>query len=206
MATGVAKRAWPDSAPEADAGATPNAHAADAAALAAMRARVRGTQINEKTLLATDYLNHFNEINMILESLPDCPEMVEDARLWAPKSYPDHFEGTGFSYGPLAAAAYRVSPPEYREPLDLIVHQLDRLILGAVAQADRAIASGDAKELLAVRNLARKAQKWTARASGFIHGTGEALTQDEIEQGALPILTQEEIDRMLAMPGNPPMD
>lgn len=153
----------------------------ESAVLADMRARIRGTQINEKTLLATDFLNHFNEINMILETLPDCPDMLEDAKAWVPRSYCDHFQQIGLSYGPLAAAAYAVAPAEFREPLDLIVRQLDRLILEAVAAADRAVASGDEKGLLAVRDLARKAQKWTARASGFIHGTAPALTQEEID-------------------------
>jgi hypothetical protein len=32
----------------------------------AMRARVRDTNISETTLLATDYLNHFNEVVMML--------------------------------------------------------------------------------------------------------------------------------------------
>ena len=53
--------------------------------------RVRGTNISEQTLLATDYLNHFNEIVMLLEMLADIPECFEDAKAWAPKSYPDHF-------------------------------------------------------------------------------------------------------------------
>jgi hypothetical protein len=167
-------KARPASEPEAET-------AAERAAIAAMRQRIQGTQINEKTLLATDYLNHFNEINMILESLPDCPDMIEDARAWAPKSYPDHFREAGLSYGALAIAAYQLSPPAFRKPLDLIIRRLDRLILEAVAEADRAVAAGEPGRLLAVRDLARKAQAWTARASGFIHGTAPALTQEEID-------------------------
>jgi hypothetical protein len=166
--------------PRADSAAEAET-AAERAAIAAMRQRVRGTQINEKTLLATDYLNHFNEINMILESLPDCPDMLEDAKAWAPKSYSDHFHEAGLSYGGLAVAAYQLAPPAFRKPLDLIVRRLDRFILEAVAEADRAIAAGDPARLLAVRDLARKAQAWTARASGFIHGTAPALTQEEID-------------------------
>jgi len=37
-------------------------------------ARVAGKNINEKTLLATDYLNHFNEIIMLIELVPDLVE------------------------------------------------------------------------------------------------------------------------------------
>src|SRR3546814_1723486 len=38
------------------------------------RLLVRGKNINQNTLLATDYLNHFNEIIMLLEMLPSMPE------------------------------------------------------------------------------------------------------------------------------------
>lgn len=182
MASHPASSARPAAPADAETDRLPESEsAADSAATAEMRARIRGTQINEKTLLATDYLNHFNEINMILESLPDCPDMLEDAKAWAPKSYPDHFLEAGLSYGALAAAAYRVAPPAFRKPLDLIVRRLDKLILEAVAEAARAVAADDAPGLLAVRDMARKAQGWAARASGFIHGTAPALTQDEID-------------------------
>ncbi len=43
----------------------------------AFQHKVRGTNINEQTLLATDYLNHFNEIAMMLEMIPDMPEFLE---------------------------------------------------------------------------------------------------------------------------------
>jgi hypothetical protein len=46
----------------------------------AYQEKVRDTNINEQTLLATDYLNHFNEIVMLLEMVPDMPEMLEDAK------------------------------------------------------------------------------------------------------------------------------
>ena len=40
--------------------------------------RLQGTNINVNTLLATDYLNHFNEVIMLIEMLPDMPDMLED--------------------------------------------------------------------------------------------------------------------------------
>ena len=36
-------------------------------------ARAKGTNVNDRTLLATDYLNHVNEIIMLLELVPDAP-------------------------------------------------------------------------------------------------------------------------------------
>ena len=42
--------------------------------------KVEGTNISSTTLLATDYLNHFNEIVMLLEMVPDMPDMIEDCK------------------------------------------------------------------------------------------------------------------------------
>jgi hypothetical protein len=52
--------------------------------------------INPVSLLATDYLNHFNEAVMLLELIPDMPDMLEDAKRWAPKPYKQHFRDSGF--------------------------------------------------------------------------------------------------------------
>ena len=76
----------------------------------AMRDRVRGTNINEQTLLATDYLNHFNEIVMTMEMVPDMPKFLEEAKAWQPKTYQDHFRDSGFTDKDLVIEAYRHAP------------------------------------------------------------------------------------------------
>ena len=60
-------------------------------------AQVKGKNINEQTLLATDYLNHFNEIVMLIEMVPDMPECLDDILEWTPKSYTQHFEDSSFT-------------------------------------------------------------------------------------------------------------
>ncbi len=49
--------------------------------------RLRAANINPRTGLATDYLNHFNEAIMLLEMVPDIPECAEDFLGWQPLSY-----------------------------------------------------------------------------------------------------------------------
>ena len=51
-----------------------------------MRTRIAGANINEQSLLATDYLNHLNEVAMILKMLPDMLDFVEDVKSWSIKS------------------------------------------------------------------------------------------------------------------------
>lgn len=89
----------------------------DSAVYEAFRARVADANINTQTLLATDYLNHFNEIIMLLEMVPDMPDMLEECRAWEPKSYQDHFRESSFSDKQLAIEALRPSyPPASANP------------------------------------------------------------------------------------------
>ena len=52
--------------------------------------RAQGTNVNERTLLATDYLNHVNEIVMLVEIIPDAPECLDDCKAWQPMTYQEH--------------------------------------------------------------------------------------------------------------------
>ena len=58
--------------------------------------RLRAANINPVTGLATDYLNHYNEIAMMIATLGDMPEMREPVLEWRPIGYATHFRQTGF--------------------------------------------------------------------------------------------------------------
>ena len=60
------------------------------------RRSLRAANINPRTGLATDYLNHFNEAVMLLEMIPDMPECAEDFLGWQPLSYRRAFHGVQF--------------------------------------------------------------------------------------------------------------
>ncbi|WP_342359128.1 hypothetical protein [Terrarubrum flagellatum] len=51
--------------------------------------------ISDPPSLTTDYLNHFGELVMLLEMLPDMPEAIDDARGWAPRTYLQHVDRVG---------------------------------------------------------------------------------------------------------------
>ena len=102
--------------------------APDNPGLADLRTRLAGTNINEKTLLATDYLNHFNELVMVLDLIPDMPDCLQDAREWVPKNYEEHFADSQFSDATLAIEAYAIAPPEYKVPFETTVERLNRYI------------------------------------------------------------------------------
>ena len=73
--------------------------------------RLAAANINPHTGLATDYLNHFNEVVMMLEMLPAMPDCAEDVLAWQPLSYEDHFEASCFKEKGLAIEAFHAAPP-----------------------------------------------------------------------------------------------
>lgn len=93
---------------------------------------VEGKNINRASLLATDYLNHFNEVVMLLEMAPDMPEILEDAREWQPASYCEHFARSTFSDRNLAIWAYENAPLEVITPFEQLVLRVNREIHGAI--------------------------------------------------------------------------
>ena len=59
-------------------------------------AELVAANINPRTGLATDYLNHFNEAIMLLDMIPDVPECADDFLEWQPLSYREHFAASNF--------------------------------------------------------------------------------------------------------------
>ena len=113
----------------------------------AMRRRLAGSNVSQKTFLATDYLNHFNEAVMLLELIPDMPDMLGDAKRWAPKPYKQHFRDSGFMAKDLVCAAYDRSPECFRVPFDLTVRAINRRILSAIADIETTLAMTSAAQL-----------------------------------------------------------
>lgn len=96
-----------------------------AAMLGHFRSHVPGTNINESTLIASDYLNHFHELVMLLEAISSEPESFSDDLLsWRPLTYEEHFSGSGFRDKNLAIAAYRRAPAKIRARFDEAVARL----------------------------------------------------------------------------------
>lgn len=144
--------------------------------------------INPSTGLATDYLNHFNEVVMLMEMLPDMPDCAEDVLDWQPLDYCGHFRQSAFKDKDLAILAYEAAPRPVRAHLETLILQID----GAVIDAqDRLRAGSDAAACQAVATLATEEIKpLIAAASGTIHGRaeGEDDFADETAQADIDAL------------------
>lgn len=145
-------------------------------------ARAKGTNVNDRTLLATDYLNHVNEIIMLLELVPDAPECLEDCRAWQPISYTEHFEASSIADRDLAIEAYAFSPPEFRGNLDRLIAEMHRVIAGALASVEAATAQGDEERIRWIIEMTVKTLKiMVDHASATIHGDVQVMDQAAID-------------------------
>jgi hypothetical protein len=152
-----------------------------------LRPQLAGTPIHPKSLLATDYLNHFNEPAMLLDILADCPESLEDLAAWKPRSYADHFRASGLSYAELAVEAYRLAPKQFRVGFELVVAEMNALMSFALAHAQEAVETGDPAAFARVAADSERLQALVAEAGGIIQGEPSA----RITQGAIDALLKQ---------------
>ena len=138
----------------------------------ARAAALKAANINPRTGLATDYLNHFNEAVMLLEMIPDMPECSEDFLAWCPLSYCEHFMASNFKARDLAISAYEAADPEIRTEFEQITDTMTS-ILSAVGAAMR-----EANKDTTRAKLAEQAIGWlkplVSAAGGVINGGFEA--------------------------------
>lgn len=156
----------------------------------AWQAKVAGTLINPDTLLATDYMNHFNEVVMLIEMLPDMPDMLPDCLAWQSKSYAEHFEACKLDYGPLAVEAYDAVPPAIKSRFELTVAQLNAVIGLTIKRASAAIASNATHDTrFAVDAGIATLRKLSETLGGIINGSQQTMHQTHIDAmmaGAAP--------------------
>jgi hypothetical protein len=138
----------------------------------AWMAKLRAANINPRTGLATDYLNHFNEAIMLLEMVPDIPECSEDFLAWYPLSYAEHFTLSNFRARDLAIEAYELAADtKVRAEFDNITSTMTS-ILTAVGEAMRQVQQDKTRA-----TLAEQATGWVkplvALAGGIINGGSE---------------------------------
>ena len=145
--------------------------------------KVAGANISQQTLLATDYLNHFNEIVMMMDLMADMPELLDECMQWQPKTYQEHFQDSTFSDKDLAIEAYDHVPARYLRPFEETITQMDSIVRQSLERVGEAVRLGD-KELVKARAHAgsRALQRLIDVASAIIHGSDVAMHQSQIDE------------------------
>jgi len=144
----------------------------------AWAAKLLAANINPRTGLATDYLNHFNEAVMLLEMIPDIPECAQEFMAWHPLSYCEHFTSTKFKARDLVIEAYESADTDIRAEFDNLTTCMTS-ILTAVRAAMREVNQDKTRA-----RLAEQAAGWVkplvALAGGVINGSGMEADVDTI--------------------------
>ncbi len=138
--------------------------------------RLAEANINPKTLLATDYLNHFNEATMILEMLPEIPDCIEDLNQWRPMTYPEHFTASNFKDRELAIQAYGLADRDVRERLDALADEMNAILASTI---EAMLASSAAHAMALAEAASHHLKPLVAQAGAVINGGGFSPVTDE---------------------------
>ena len=150
--------------------------------LARLRDLIADTNVNRNTFLATDYLNHFNEIVMLMEMIPDMPDILEEAKEWRPKSYVQYFSDSGLSDSKTTIEAYENASVEFRKPFDETIARMNTTVVKGIEDIEAALNSPTPEALAATAITAsRRLQRLIDVAAAIIHGDTPNLQQDEID-------------------------
>lgn len=125
--------------------------------------------IHPDTRLATDYLNHFNEVVMLIDMLPMMPDCAPEVIDWQPRSYVEHFRQSHFKARDLAIAAYETVAADRRQTFERTIARLDR----SMADLKRLIVEApmEALPLEAIQDLCEmRIKPLLAHAMGLING------------------------------------
>lgn len=179
----------------------------------ALSARAAGSNVDPRTLLATDYLNHLNEPVMLIEMLPDMPDLAEELQIWQPKGYVEHFRESAIADRELAIEAYPHSPEQYRLPFEFTIRAVTRRV---EALRDETMAALNRDDADTVRRLVGEGlsgiHDLMGVANAIIHGcasiedlathggsageTVETPLEPATDENGEPIMSQDEIDSL----------
>ncbi len=83
--------------------------------------------------IANDYLNHFNEILLLIENLPVLlPEMLDELMAWKPIGYREYFEHSALPGGKQAVEIYDNLDEAFRRDFESMIELLDQVVLRSI--------------------------------------------------------------------------
>lgn len=161
--------------------------ALQAAALKGTNARARRAEalINPASGLANDYLNLFNEIVMLVESLPTMPEFFDDIQRWRPTSYRDYFRRSILPGRGSAIETYDRLDVRFRREFEAVVEELDRRSTGAVAAVRRQYktqGNTDPGALAAICERAGTSIRETLEKATMLVNHGQIVASDVVQK------------------------
>jgi hypothetical protein len=148
---------------------------------ALMRSALIAANINPETGLATDYLNHFNEVVMLMEMLPAMPDCAEDVLDWEPLDYCGHFEKSGLKDVDVILNAYQAVPKAVKAHFETLIFQIDGEVVRAQHLLREAITPELAEQI--AKMATEEIKPLIVAAGGAIHGEIESESE-YVDEGA----------------------
>lgn len=148
----------------------------------AFQDRIVGTNIDSRSLLSTDYFNHFNEVVMMLGMVGDMPEILDEIDKWDFKTYREHFVESGLGFAPLAIECYEAAPAELRERFEKIATQMSMLIVETRVKLRQTMEAGEMDKFRDMANLhSMELQGMIDDGAAVVHGYTASLDQSKID-------------------------
>ena len=146
------------------------------------RLKVQGTNIDPRSLLSTDYFNHFNTVIMLLGMLPEMPELLDEIDQWKFITYCQHFQESGLDFAPLAIEAYEHVPAKKREKFERKCEEISNFVEMSRLGLRRLLETQDMDRFAELaRRTSRDMQSMVDDGGAIVHGHEEALDQSSID-------------------------
>ncbi|MDR3448386.1 MAG: hypothetical protein P4M15_01315 [Alphaproteobacteria bacterium] len=147
------------------------------------RLKVAGTNIDQRSLLSTDYFNTFNSVAMVFDMLPDMPELLEEVDAWQFFDYIEHFRHSGLDFADLAIEAYPHAPADLRAAFESKVAGM-RIIVEETRRTLHLLQeAGEMKTFSTfASHIAEIFHQMMDEGGAIIHGETTSLSQDSIDQ------------------------
>lgn len=153
-------------------------HASNADRLAEIVGKA-STGIDSLTGLASDFLNQFNEVSMLLDMASDDVELLEELEGWSPRGYVAHFEASNFRDSELVLEAYALCPEDTRQRFDLLANELGQVITTGLEEI-ATLGDDEAAVVLASQTLATEVRGRIDTLSAIIHPAQMAPSNTDI--------------------------
>ena len=89
--------------------------------------------VNPESGIANDYLNHFNEILLLIENLPVLlPEMIEDIMRWKPVGYIEYFTKSPLPGSAEALKIYDSLDKSFRDDFESMIELLNTIVVSSI--------------------------------------------------------------------------
>jgi hypothetical protein len=135
------------------------------------------TGIDPHTGLASDFLNQFNEVLMLIDVAGHDAALRRELDAWFPRDYVEHFEASHLRDSALVIEAYALSPASVRRRFDRLSGDLSAFILNGLA--DLRPLEGEAADH-ARAALAEQVRRRIESLSAIIHPAERRLDNDTI--------------------------